>query len=369
MPWMRRVARASSHRDPKPANIMLTKSGVKVLDFGLAKMGRPAAGREEAASEVTQAGTILGTWLYMAPEQLQGKETDGRSDLFAFGCVLYEMLTGKRAFEGESAATVIASMERNPAPLTTAPALERIVRRCLAKDPDERFQTACDLKAALTWAMEQASATPAAADSRDRQWLVAALFVSVALAGVATFGWLLPRPVQPRTVLRWTVPSLAANPGTGYGVAVSRDGARLAYAELADGPITDHAAQPEPCGGTSGCKADCRASGVYAGLTADISSRDSPAQGWTAWPLTSDLEKSWTSFPSSCNILQIGLPLPLKRHQEWRGTSSTGRTEAKWHFGPAIKQRRRVRTSMITTNTWWLCRGAIRCLWTGIAFS
>src|SRR2546426_8164861 len=93
----------------------------------------------------------------MSPEQLHGKDADPRSDLFSFGCVLYEMLTGKRAFEGESAASVIAAiLEREPAPLTAAPPLERVVRRSLAKDPDQRFQTARDLKAALTWAMEQA---------------------------------------------------------------------------------------------------------------------------------------------------------------------------------------------------------------------
>src|SRR5262249_7924227 len=100
---------------------------------------------------------------YMSPEQLQGKEVDARSDLFSFGCVLYEMLTGKRAFEGESAASVIASiLEREPAPLTAAPPLERVVRRSLGKDPDQRFQTAGDLKAALNWAMEQPApiATP-----------------------------------------------------------------------------------------------------------------------------------------------------------------------------------------------------------------
>src|SRR5262249_31378447 len=93
---------------------------------------------------------------YMSPEQLQGKETDARSDLFAFGCVLYEMLTGKRAFEGESAASVIAAiLEREPAPLTVMPPLERIVRRSLAKDPDQRFQSARVLKAALAWATER----------------------------------------------------------------------------------------------------------------------------------------------------------------------------------------------------------------------
>src|SRR6266487_2903741 len=123
-------------------------------------------------SALTDAGQILGTLQYMSPEQLQGKEADARSDLFSFGCVLYEMLTGKRAFEGESAASVIAAiLEREPAPLTAAPPLERVVRRSLAKDPDQRFQTARDLKAALTWAMEQPPPTAAAVPKRGWQWI------------------------------------------------------------------------------------------------------------------------------------------------------------------------------------------------------
>src|SRR5437870_10433425 len=108
----------------------------------------------------------------MSPEQLQGKESDARSDQFSFGCVLYEMLTGKRAFEGQSAASVIAAiLDRDPAPLTAAPPLERIVRRSLAKDPDQRFQTARDLKAALTWAMEQPPPASAEKPSRSWQWI------------------------------------------------------------------------------------------------------------------------------------------------------------------------------------------------------
>src|SRR5207244_10178117 len=127
----------------------------------------------DATKALTGQGQILGTLQYMSPEQLQGTPTDARSDLFAFGCVLYEMLTGKRAFEGESAASVIAAiLDREPAPLTAAPPLERIVRRALAKDPDQRFQTARDLKSAMAWAMEQA---PAATAARPiRQWWVAA---------------------------------------------------------------------------------------------------------------------------------------------------------------------------------------------------
>src|ERR1700731_3473225 len=129
-----------THRDLKPANILVTKQGIKLLDFGLAKQTGPL---KEADATVTQGltgqGQILGTLQYMAPEQLQSKEVDARSDLFSFGCVLYEMLAGKRAFEGASAASLIAAiLEREPAPLHLSPPLERVIRTCLAKDPERR---------------------------------------------------------------------------------------------------------------------------------------------------------------------------------------------------------------------------------------
>ena len=118
----------------------------------------------------------------MAPEQLQGKGADARSDLFSFGCVLYEMLTGKRAFEGTSAPSVIAAvLEREPAPLEVAPPLERVVRRALAKDPEQRFQSARDLKTALEWAMEPQTAS-APKTTRRWQWIAAAALVIAALA-------------------------------------------------------------------------------------------------------------------------------------------------------------------------------------------
>jgi serine/threonine protein kinase len=130
-----------THRDLKPANIMITKQGAKLLDFGLAKQ---ATGLKEADATLTSALTgqrqILGTLQYMAPEQLQGKDADARSDVFSFGCVLYEMLSGKRAFEGASAASVIAAIIERAAPslsTETPRALDRIVQRCLAKDPGE----------------------------------------------------------------------------------------------------------------------------------------------------------------------------------------------------------------------------------------
>jgi serine/threonine protein kinase len=184
-----------THRDLKPANIIVTKQGIKLLDFGLAKhQAAPLAeGGATLEQALTSEGEIVGTLQYMSPEQLQAKSVDARSDLFSFGCVLYEMLTGKRAFEGENTASVIAAiLEREPAPLTVAPPLERIVKRSLAKDPDQRFQTARDLKAALAWALEHPPA-PASAKS-GRRWGIAAVAL---LIGVLLGVWglaLLRRP-------------------------------------------------------------------------------------------------------------------------------------------------------------------------------
>src|SRR5216684_2944448 len=168
-----------THRDLKPANILATKAGIKLLDFGLAKLG--AAGTGQAAKPpddatltmaLTGKNEIVGTLYYMSPEQLQaqatGQEIDARSDIFSFGLVLYEMLTGKRAFEGSSPASVIAAIMERPAPSiadVAPPSLDRLLKRCLAKDPDDRWQTARDLKAELEWitsAPESGSAVPVA---------------------------------------------------------------------------------------------------------------------------------------------------------------------------------------------------------------
>src|SRR5262245_12457033 len=151
------------HRDLKPGNVMLTKSGAKLMDFGLARAtGLGVAGGTSGlaaalsqsptmAAPLTAEGTIVGTFQYMAPEQLEGKEADARSDVFAFGAVLYEMMTGQRAFRGDSEAAVIAAILGSPpaAPSTIRPAvpvsLDRLVGACLARDPDERWQNAADL--------------------------------------------------------------------------------------------------------------------------------------------------------------------------------------------------------------------------------
>src|SRR6202049_1894803 len=159
-----------THRDLKPGNVMITKSGTKLLDFGLAKLKQEAAPANIPLSELSTAkdpltaqGTILGTLQYMAPEQVEGKEVDARTDVFAFGAVVYEMATGKRAFEGKTQASLIAAiLEKEPPTMSslqpmTPPALGRVVKRCLAKDPDDRWQTARDLEVELKWIAESDS--------------------------------------------------------------------------------------------------------------------------------------------------------------------------------------------------------------------
>jgi serine/threonine protein kinase/Tol biopolymer transport system component len=169
------------HRDIKPGNIMLTKSGAKLLDFGLAKSARIIASDNLSVLPTTPAnltaqGTILGTCQYMAPEQLEGHEADARADLFAFGAVVYEMVTGKKAFEGESRASLISAiMLSDPLPIAasqpvTPSALDHVVRACLAKDPEERWQSASDLRRELQWIARDTSQVDAPTPVVTRLW-------------------------------------------------------------------------------------------------------------------------------------------------------------------------------------------------------
>ena len=180
------------HRDLKPGNVMLTQTGAKLLDFGLAKLKghgeQPAAASLASAptqiAPLTSEGMIVGTLQYMAPEQLEGKPADARTDLFAFGAILYEMIAGKRAFEGASQASVISAiMSGEPAPLSslqpmTPPPLDRLVRRCLAKDPDRRCDSANDLADELRWISQpgepRATAPASLPKRRGRRWAFAA---------------------------------------------------------------------------------------------------------------------------------------------------------------------------------------------------
>src|ERR1700674_2473527 len=174
-----------THRDLKPGNIMLIKTGTKLLDFGLAKLKQEVAPANVALSDLptandplTAQGTIVGTLQYMAPEQLEGKEVDVRTDIFAFGAVVYEMATGKRAFEGGSQASLIAAiLEREPVPMSslqpmTPLTLDRVVKKCLAKEPDDRWQTPKDLCDELKWIAEGGSQAGEAgrAPAGSRRW-------------------------------------------------------------------------------------------------------------------------------------------------------------------------------------------------------
>src|SRR6266446_7543318 len=167
------------HRDLKPGNIMLTATGAKLLDFGLAKEVVPLASgatitAAAQSSPVTEEGTIIGTFQYMSPEQVEGKELDGRSDIFSLGAVLYEMVTGQRAFEGKSQLSVASAiLEKEPAPISslkplTPSTLERIIKKCLAKVPDERWQSASDLASQLKWIAEAGLPTSSAAAAIGR---------------------------------------------------------------------------------------------------------------------------------------------------------------------------------------------------------
>ena len=217
------------HRDLKPANILVTRQGIKLLDFGLAKQAI-RLNENDATEALTDQGQIVGTLQYMSPEQLHGKDVDARSDLFSFGCVLYELITGKRAFDGASPASVIAAiLEREPAPLEIARPLDRVVRRSLAKDPDQRFQTARDLKAALHWALEQPPVATASRQSRGLFWAASAVVLAlIGIAGWVAY-WRATRPVD-RPLVRLSVdlgPDAAA--GQLSSIAISPDGSRLVF--------------------------------------------------------------------------------------------------------------------------------------------
>jgi eukaryotic-like serine/threonine-protein kinase len=244
------------HRDLKPGNIMLTKTGAKLLDFGLAKpleaapvanlTALPTSSKAmEAAKPVTAEGTIVGTFQYMSPEQLEGKEADERSDIFALGAVLYEMATGRRAFEGKSQTSVIAAiLEREPPPISSLqpmspPQLDRVVKLCLAKDPDERIQSAHDVKLQLEWIRDAGSqaGVPAqiVAHRKNRErvaWAAAAFLLVVATAAVIGYVQRARQPI--RAMVAQIEPPASTNFSVGGNgadaPAISPDGERLAFA-------------------------------------------------------------------------------------------------------------------------------------------
>ena len=230
------------HRDLKPGNIMLTKSGAKVLDFGLAKYARegPAENLDGATQQkpLTEEGAIVGTMQYMAPEQLEAKEADARTDIFALGTILYEMATGRRAFEAKSRASLIAAiMDRDPAPVSEiqpmAPqGLDHLVRRCLAKDPDDRLQSARDVALEISEVIDQRRSgerKPSPKASR-RGTLYLAIAVASLVAIGALIAWLTTRGNRAAPAPR-RIATVAVLPLANLGLDRSRDYLRLAVAD------------------------------------------------------------------------------------------------------------------------------------------
>ncbi|MBV9496635.1 MAG: serine/threonine-protein kinase [Acidobacteria bacterium] len=240
------------HRDLKPGNVILTKSGAKLLDFGLAKFSQPAFASDPNAATaamsslkpLTEEGTIVGTFHYMAPEQIEGREADARTDIFALGVVLYEMVTGRRAFDGKTKASLIASiLDRDPSPISatqplTPPALERVIKMCLVKDADERWQSAHDVAAELRWIGASSSETigPAARKRARLGWLrnVGLTAAGIALGAFAVWQ-LAPRPPAPRGISRFSIRASPPLMLENSALAISNDGRSIVYRGLTNG--------------------------------------------------------------------------------------------------------------------------------------
>jgi serine/threonine-protein kinase len=243
------------HRDLKPGNVMLTKSGARLLDFGLAKpvegMAAMAASGSVAtmSRSLTAEGKIVGTFQYMAPEQVQGREADVRSDLFALGAVLYEMITGRRAFRGKSQVSVMSAiLETDPEPVSAVqplspPALDHVLQRALAKDPEERWQSAIDMQAELKWiaagGSQMSQPTPSGLVTQWKRllpWAVASAVVAVALSW--SFNRLFPASTPAnRPVTRLVVTLAPEGLGTDAlpHIALAPDGSQLVYVSSHEG--------------------------------------------------------------------------------------------------------------------------------------
>jgi len=229
------------HRDLKPGNVMLTKAGAKLLDFGLAKPSVSVAGSDDAtqAADLTTPGIVLGTLHYLAPEQIEDRVVDPRTDIFAFGSLLFEMLTGRKAFEGRSQTAVIAAIVDDSPPSTVlatrVPGLEYVLRRCLAKDPDDRWQTARDLMFALE-GLAPVVAAPGVQQSpglRPITRIAAGLVLVLGAALIAALSWRTPSIVRSANVSRLSIPPPEHTTFMGgYGAphfALSPDGRRLVF--------------------------------------------------------------------------------------------------------------------------------------------
>jgi len=232
------------HRDLKPGNVMITKSGAKLMDFGLARAEVAPGGTSNLSHSptmtrpLTAEGHIVGTFQYMAPEQLEGRESDARADVWALGCVIYEMACGRPAFEGPSQASLIGAIMRSePRPIAelapmNPPALDHLVRQCLAKDPDDRIQTAHDVKLRLQWVAEGGSQAgvpaPVAAARRSQSrfgWIVAAV---AGVAAIAAIAWIATHRPEPPRVMRFDIEAPSGTQTMSWA-RISPDGRTIAF--------------------------------------------------------------------------------------------------------------------------------------------
>jgi hypothetical protein len=244
------------HRDVKPGNVMITKSGAKLLDFGLAKSSglTPSGVDMTEHKPLTQEGTLLGTFQYMAPEQLEGEEADARTDIFALGALLYEMATGARAFAGKTRTSLIASIvSQTPRPIhdiqpLTPPAFEHVVEKCLEKTRDDRWQSAHDVAEELKWI----ATSPASAPQRQKRGSIAWAAAAVAMAIAGYFAFRASRPQQLPLQYRFDIPTIDAAYKAGASPQLTADGRVLFFrATTTEGvvqvyrrPLTDTKATP-----------------------------------------------------------------------------------------------------------------------------
>ena len=284
------------HRDLKPANIMLTKSGVKLLDFGLAALHSTASMPDDKSGG--HGWLIAGTLPYMAPEQLEGRNVDARADIFAFGAVLYEMVRGRKAFEGENQATLISAILSVPyrSDSVTPPALDRVIRTCLAKDPDDRWTNMHDVRLQLQGIADAApqhrdERLPAASTLRRERWRLAlgTLAALLIFAGLLALGYWTPwQTPRPNSTQRLSI-ELGVDgtlPLTDVPIALSQDGEWLAFVARVDGstPLL-HVRRLDqltalPLNGTEGASPPCFSpDGQWIAFFADVKLKKVPVTG------------------------------------------------------------------------------------------
>ena len=392
-----------THRDLKPGNIMLTKSGTKLLDFGLAKLAQEAAPVTPISqlptmkSAVTAEGTILGTLQYIAPEQVEAKEVDARTDIFAFGAVIYEMATGKKAFEGKTSASVMAKiLEAEPPSMAslqpmTPPALDRVVKKCLAKEPEDRWQTARDLCGELKWIAEGGSQITSAPTvpakgirSLGRRQLIVvlgALLLVTVISGVAIWNLKPALTPPPKPVTRFTITlppgqQLAVTTDAFPEVALSSDGTHLAYAARQGGTEQIYlramdSVEAKPILGTEGAEEPFFSpDGQWLGFFAGNKLMKISVTGGSPLILHDAAQTRGASWGSQGNIIWGSSTEPIQQVADAGGTSQmltrfeNGETSHSWpEFLPGGKA---VLFAAATSNSNWTnAQIAVQLLGTG----